>query len=316
METKTIVIDEFATLSCYLVADSPELMRGKPRPAMIINPGGGYFSCSDREAEPVALFFANLGYHAFVLRYAAYNDNGLELPDLSKPLPPKDDRIFPKQVQELGKAMLEIRDHAHDWHVDTTRIGVCGFSAGGHNAAVYATSYQEGFIAGALNVPAEALRPAVAILGYPLTDYYMVQANLATNTNPMDAAFMKASNVALFGTETPDEDALTAASPTRHVRKTTPPMFLWCTAADPLLGSRQVLVLADALAKQQVPYEAHIFEEGPHGLSLATQATAEARSQINPTVGQWTTLCATWLAKRFSLPLPELSAFEKMQQQS
>ena len=58
------------SLTTYVLADSPELLKGKRRPAVLICPGGAYLNCSDREAEPVALRFAAMGYHAFVLRYS------------------------------------------------------------------------------------------------------------------------------------------------------------------------------------------------------------------------------------------------------
>ena len=70
--------------------DSPELMAVGPRPAVLVLPGGGYFSCSDREAEPVALAFAAMGYHAFVLRYSVYDPKGSVFPDITKDIPLKE----------------------------------------------------------------------------------------------------------------------------------------------------------------------------------------------------------------------------------
>ncbi len=64
------------TLTTYVLADSPELLNGKVRPAVLVCPGGAYLNCSDREAEPVALRFAAMGYHAFVLRYSTYGNGG------------------------------------------------------------------------------------------------------------------------------------------------------------------------------------------------------------------------------------------------
>ena len=62
------------TLTTYVLADSKEMLNGKARPAVLICPGGAYISCSDREAEPVAMAFAAMGYHAFVLRYSVYGE--------------------------------------------------------------------------------------------------------------------------------------------------------------------------------------------------------------------------------------------------
>ncbi|WEV70483.1 alpha/beta hydrolase [Lactobacillus sp. ESL0785] len=303
------------TLTAYLLDDSHEMLKGTPRPALIICPGGGYFSCSDREAEPVAMYFANQGYHTFVLRYTTYAKGSLAMPDLSKPLPEKKESQYPKQIRELGQSMLLIRKNAEKWHIDSKRIGVCGFSAGGHVAALYSTVFNEPVLTDYLGATAKELRPAATILGYAITDYHLLDQDVKAKKNsPMDYAFMKASNVAFLGQEFPDEETEWKVSPVDHVDTDTPPFFIWTTATDPLVTPINSLNLAKVLAEHKVPYEIHIFGEGGHGLSLGTQAVAEAKSQINPKVGQWTTLCTKWLEKYFALDLPEKSDFEKMQE--
>lgn len=302
-----------ATLTTYILDDSKEMLKGKSRPAIIICPGGGYFSCSDREAEPIALYFSSLGYHTFVLRYTTYNKGPLEMPDLSKPLPKKDISIYPRQIRELGQAMLLIRKNASKWHIDTERIGVCGFSAGGHLAGLYSTQFNEPVLTDYLGVDKNYLRPAFAILGYAITDYHLLDADLEKKKNsPMDYNFMKASNVATCGKEFPDRDLETKLSPVDHIDSETPPFFIWTTATDSLVTPIHSLKLATALAQNNISYEIHIFDEGSHGLSLASQAAASSESQISPIVNQWTDLCAQWLERNFGLKLPELSDFEKM----
>jgi len=301
------------TLTTYLLADSPEMLKGQSRPAVIICPGGGYFSCSDREAEPVAMAFAAQGYHAFVLNYTTYGDGGLDMPDLSKPLPVKQDRLYPHQLHDLGRAMIYVKQHAEAWHVNPDQVVVCGFSAGGHNAALYATNWDNPELAKALNVDAEQLKPCAAILGYALTDYVFLQQDIQSKS-PMDISFMRASNVAFLGLEDPTPEQLEAVSPAHQVSATTPPMFIWGTANDLLVSCQHAIKMAGALATEKIPFELHIFENGPHGLSLATPATSEAKTQVFPDVAAWTTLCATWLTKHVSLPLNALSDFEKMVQ--
>lgn len=292
------------TLTTYVLDDSPELLGGKSRPAVLICPGGAYLSCSDREGEPVALKFASMGYHAFVLRYSVYQEGDFAFPDISKPLEPKERCQNPMPMREIGRAMLILREHAQEWLVDVDRIAVCGFSAGAHNAAMYAANWHTDTVTGYFGEPAEKFRPAAAILGYTLSDYvYMEEHN--KEVGGFDAMFFGVSNTAFLGAPSPSEEKLAAASPARHVTEKMPPTFLWATSEDSLVPVQHSLILARALADQKIPFELHIFENGPHGLSLATQATAQGWPQVMPDVARWTELADTWLQKRFALPLPE-----------
>lgn len=118
---------EDVTLTTYVLQDSPEMLAGGKRPAILICPGGGYMSCSDREAEPIAMKFASMGYHTFVLRYSTYSGGKADgFPDVSKPLEVKEACLYPTQMREIGKAMLMIREHAEEWLVDVNRIAVYG----------------------------------------------------------------------------------------------------------------------------------------------------------------------------------------------
>jgi len=91
-------------------------------------------------------------------------------------------------------------------------------------------------------------------------------------------------------------------------------MFLWATAEDSLVPVQHTLIMASALADKKIPFEVHVFEKGPHGLSLSTQATAQARSQIYPDAAKWVGLAEAWLEKRFALELPERTAWEMIVQ--
>ena len=143
MKTEKLYFYEGRTdvsLTAYLWEDSPDLGAGMRRPAVLVCPGGGYINCSDREGEPVALRFAAMGYHAFVLRYSTSMNGEGGFPDLRQPVTPKPETQHPAPVREIGMAMLAIRSRAAEWNVDADRIALCGFSAGGHNAAMYATN--------------------------------------------------------------------------------------------------------------------------------------------------------------------------------
>lgn len=116
MRTETIRLyegREDVTLTTYLLDDSPELLKGGARPAIVICPGGAYLNCSDREAEPVALRFAAMGYHAFVLRYSVYQEGCGGTPDWTKPIEPKLQCQYPKQMREMGMAMRLIKSKGY-----------------------------------------------------------------------------------------------------------------------------------------------------------------------------------------------------------
>lgn len=302
---------EDVTLTTYILQDSPELLAGKKRPAILICPGGGYFNCSDREAEPVALKFASMGYHAFVLRYSTYSEGGRDLPDIMKGIEPNINSQYPNAMRELGKSMLMIREHAQDWLVDTDRIAVCGFSAGAHNAAMYATKWHEDVISAYFKEDKEKFRPAAAILGYTLSDYIYMRDAVA-DYKPLDRAFFAASNTAFLGEPEPSEELLDMVSPARHVTENTPPTFLWATSEDTLVPVQHSIRMSYALAEKKIPFEMHIFEKGAHGLSLASQASSGAKSEMNQDAAKWADLAGCWLEKRFALELPEKTAFEEM----
>jgi len=125
------------SLSCYLHDKSPELSNADVRPAMVVFPGGGYYSCSDREAEPVALSYMAEGFQAFVLRYTV----GPDAP-------------FRYALEDGKMALTYIREHAEELGVDLDKIAVAGFSAGGHLAACMGTMAEP--------------RPSAMVLGYPV----------------------------------------------------------------------------------------------------------------------------------------------------
>lgn len=318
MLTETIKLyedREDVTLTTYVIAEKGELRGQGKRPAVLICPGGAYMSCSDREAEPIALKFAAMGYHAFVLRYSVYGEGDNSFPDLSKPLEVKENCQFPNPMCEIGKSMLIIREHAEEWSVDMNRVAVCGFSAGAHNTAMYGVYWDKPIITERLQTTKEMIRPAALILGYTLSDYIYMKEAAIVSPDPMADGLFAASNTAFLGNAKPDEEKLLAVSPARLVTENTPPTFLWATSADELVPVQHSLRMAHALADHKVPFEMHIFEEGMHGLSVATQASAISKSQMNADAAKWMDLADCWLEKRFALDLPERTPFEEMIEQ-
>lgn len=290
------------TLTTYVLDDSSQMLSGSPRPAVLILPGGAYMMCSDREGEPVAMAFAALGYHAFVLRYSVYGEA-----DFTQPLEPRERSQFPHPLVDVGLAMREIRARAGEWSVDVDRIAVCGFSAGGHNAAMYGTHWDKPVIVDAVGA---ALRPAALVVSYAITDYIDV-AERAGEQEGVDRLVREAAAIAYLGTTDPSHEALVAASPALLADENTPPSFIWGTSEDTLVPARHSMKFAQRLADVGVPYELHVYEQGRHGLSLATQASAGGWSDMEPRAADWVRQVSTWLETRFALDVPELSAVER-----
>lgn len=275
------------TLSALLWEESPALQdAARPRPAILICPGGGYHSIAAREADPIAVRFASMGYHAFVLRYSLHQEGRC---------------LYPQPLLDIAQAMLYIRDHAALWHLDAERIGLCGFSAGGHNALLYAVQWNQPVITGRFSRPAADFRPALCIAGYAVVDYMgwpdeRCPALIARQVRDE-------CRRGLLGASTPEQSLLQKVDPTRYVTTAAPPMFLWATAEDVKVPAENTLHMALALMRAGIPVETHIFESGEHGLALADPSSAGIRRKVEPAAAQWIQLCDTWLKKRFALQL-------------
>ena len=288
---------EDVTLTTYIIADRGELHALGNRPAVLICPGGGYFNCSDREAEPVALAFAAMGYHAFVLRYSTWMEGREELPDFEN-ICLKPHLAHPAPVREIGMAFMLIRKHCTAWKVDMKRIAVCGFSAGAHNTAMYGVYWNQPLVTEALGVDAEAIQPAAQLLCYPVTDYLFMKDNVKKQSIE-DQMYFEGSTRAFLGKDDFTERDLYRISPSRLVTGTTPPTFLWGTSTDQMVPIQHTLRMAHALAEANVPFEAHIYEGGPHGLSLAISASATKPDLVNAHAAKWIQEANEWLKKSF-----------------
>lgn len=236
---------------------------------------------------------AMAGYQAFVLEYSVASRA------------PAGKALFPAQIIDFGKAILTIREHAEEWHVDVEKISIIGFSAGAHLCGMLATGWHEPLLSETFGCPATYFKPLTAMLIYGLLDYNLQESlRGAEGTITLPAAI----NVPVFGTEVPDDEQLAAYSPVRKVTEHTPPVFMAAAADDAMVCPLHSLRMAQSLHAAGVPYELHIYEYGGHGFSLG-------RNLIEPYRHDKAHACAEWLhmAKLFLMRhiAPETTEYEK-----
>lgn len=256
-----------AYMDCYLPANFQEYSEGRLRSAVVICPGGGYKMRSDREAEPIALQYVAADMAVFIVHYSVYED-----------------AAFPRCLFEALTAIKTVRENAEEWHVNPAQIAILGFSAGGHLAASAGAFWNRDFTRKALG-DTEKLRPNAAVLCYPV---------ITSGPFAHRGSFNR-----LVG-EDADEAALEQVSIEKQVTADYPPSFIWHTATDTTVPVQNALLMADALEAQKVPFELHIYPNGPHGLALSDERTAKRDSD-----GQYRTdYCAVrprqWVADSIS----------------
>ena len=206
----------------------------KKRSAILIFPGGGYSFVSEREWEPVALYYYGRGLDAFVLDYNVAPDCG-----------------YPTLLLEAGMAMLYLRREARDFP-DARKVAVVGFSAGGHLAGCISYLWDDPALQAAFGAECGAIRPDAAILSYAVVT--------------ADERYWHRDSFQNF---CGDKAAYEAYSLEKHIRREAPPTFLWATTPDDCVPVENSLLLYTALHRAGVSAEMHLFEEGWHGLSTA-----------------------------------------------
>jgi len=235
---------------------TPYLPIGKgPFAGVIVCPGGGYSHRADHEGRPVAQWLAGLGVAGFVLDY--------RISPYRHPIP-----LFDAQ-----RAIRLVRARADEWNVDAKRVGILGFSAGGHLATCAATIFDDGQADGADEIDRQSCRPDALIACYPVITFGEYRHD--------------GSMRALLG-ETPDPALQEYLSLENRVTSRTPPTFLWHTSDDVGVPVENSVLFAKSLRRHKVPFDLHVFSHGPHGLGLAEK---------EPEVGIWPELCARWLRK-------------------
>ena len=205
--------------------------------AIIIFPGGGYTSLWILDqGEKVAEEFQDHGYAAFVVKYRLPIDRIME----NKSVGP---------LQDAEQSILLVRKHAAEWKINPARIGVIGFSAGGHLASTLGTHFGKSYIA---NPDRVSLRPDFMILVYPVIS--------------MDSKIAEmGSRNALLG-EHPDQADVRLFSNETQVTDETPPALILHAADDHIVDVDNSILFFEALRRHEIPVRMVIFEKGDHGL--------------------------------------------------
>jgi len=240
---------EQPSLTPYLVTSE------EPGPAVIVCPGGGYSHRAAHEGEPVARWLNQLGFSAFVLHYRVAPSR------------------YPYPIMDGQRAVRLVRSRAVEWNLDPDKIVLLGFSAGGHLATMVGTRFDLGNPAAEDPVERVSSRPDALVLCYPVVSFGAYAHRGSVNN--------------LLGEEY-DPALVNELSGEKNVSPQTPPVFVWHTADDASVPVENTLMLVTALRQQGVPFAAHIFPSGRHGLGLADE---------NPEVAVWKELCAHWLQK-------------------
>jgi acetyl esterase/lipase len=235
--------------------------------SIVICPGGGYgFLATEHEGKEVAEWLNSLGVAGVILKYRI-------APRYKHPAP----------LDDARRAIRMVRWKSKEWGLDPDRVGVIGFSAGGHLASTLATHFRE-----ANPLPGDAIngfteRPDLAILVYPVVSFTASYSHKGSARN-------------LLGPDATQEQ-LAGLSNETQVTEKTPPTFLAHTLADKGVPAENSMAFAMALREHGVPFELHVFEKGPHGLGLG-KGSKPLNVAPEPSFEAWPPLCATWLKSR------------------
>ena len=223
---------------------------------VVICPGGGYrVLASDHEGQQVAQWLNSIGVAGFVLKYRLGPRYG-----------------HPAPLQDAQRAIRFVRTNATDLGIDPDRLGIMGFSAGGHLASTAATHFDQGAAAHEDIVSRASCRPDFVILGYPVITLGDEFTHRGSRTN-------------LLGEE-PSDELVEKLSNERQVTAETPPAFLFHTGEDKAVPVQNSLAFYGACVRAGVPAELHIYQNGPHGVGLAAG---------DPVASSWSRRLADWL---------------------
>jgi acetyl esterase/lipase len=237
--------------------------------AVVVCPGGGYAGLAmDHEGKQVAEFLNSLGVSAFVLKYRTANKE--------RPGP-----LHPAPLTDAQRAIRLVRSKAKEFLIDPERIGIWGFSAGGHLASSAGTHFDNGDKDAKDPIDRHSCRPDFLILSYPVITMESGVAHSGSKTN-------------LLGPK-PDERLVENLSNEKQVTKNTPPTFIFQTTADTVVPAENAVRFYLACKKAGVEVEMHIYEKGRHGVGLGRDPKWTGGEK---SVESWPDRLTEWLKAR------------------
>ncbi len=249
---------DIPTLTAFL--PSPDAATGA---AMVICPGGGYGGLAPHEGQGYAEWLAQNGVAGLVLKYRL-GSKGYR---------------HPAMLNDAARAVRLARAKAAEWKIDPKRVGIMGSSAGGHLASTLLTHFDAGKADDPDPVERESSRPDLGILCYAVI-------TMGPNTHA-------GSRQNLLGNE-PSPELIESLSNEKQVTPQTPPCFIWHTWQDNAVKVENSLAFAEALRKNGVPFDLHIYEKGPHGIGLSQGKNGVPAGDVHP----WAKDCLYWLKIR------------------
>jgi acetyl esterase/lipase len=240
-----------------------------PHAAVVVCPGGGYRNLAyEKEGTQIAEWLNLRGITAFVLTYR---------------LTPR--YHYPEPILDGYRSVRWVRSHAAEYKVAPDRIGMWGFSAGGHLVGMVGTHFDDGNPQAADPIDRISDRPDFVISSY--------------GALTLRTGVARDGALSSFFANPPSPEVLKDVSPDLHVTPRTPPFFLYATTPDQSVPVLSAVVFYTALVKAGVPAEMHIFQTGPHGTALG---------QSNPELAEWPKLLENWLRINGWIPYPAVPA--------
>jgi acetyl esterase/lipase len=230
--------------------------------AILVVPGGGYTHLADKhEGIDVAKFYNQHGFDAFVLHYRLNNGE-------------QKGHRYPDQYNDITTAMRLIKSRAKEWKFSPDKVGVIGFSAGGHLTSTLGTMIMIGEKESKNPLEQFSTRPAFMMLIYPVI--------------LLNSKFTHKGSAEMLLGKTPDPKMLEALSTNNRVTPQTPPTFIVFSNDDEVVPVENGILMYEALRKEKIPVSFHVYDHGGHGYGMAPNL---------PVVHSWTRLSVEWLAR-------------------